>query len=283
MKSGIPTTNHAQLARRAARKFQLLYGRVAAACQPNPLSGFPKTIVTTFFDVEGDYAAPGQHRACIETIYRILEIEKKYGIHSTYNIVARFALDFPDALSALNIAGHEIASHSYDHTVLRGLSSRQLSEDVGRAKTALSDLGVQVVGFRSPQSTWSRRLVRVLFREGFKWSAENGRELYPYRLLSKGAAVLWRFPVTTDDWCYMRDRVTPDEALNTWKLLVRRACDTRRYTAIGFHPWVEAASGRLTAFDEFLHWISEQSDVQVMPFGRVLGLIQERRHLDSST
>jgi peptidoglycan/xylan/chitin deacetylase (PgdA/CDA1 family) len=252
---------------------------MAAAHQPNLLAPLTKTIVTTFYDIEGDYAVPGQHGACIDTIPRILEIEKKYAIRSTYNVVARFALDIPDLLLAIRNAGHEIASHSYDHKILRDLSRHQLAENILRTKEVFSELGIRPIGHRSPQSTWTRELMRLLFQEGFQWTAENGRETYPYVLLRDGAAALWRFPVTDDDWHYMRDGLRPTKVLSIWQNLVQRARETRRYTAIGFHPWIETAADRLAVLDEFLHWLSEQDDVQVMPFGRVLGRIHEQEQL----
>src|SRR5690606_26766797 len=77
---------------RVRRKLRGLRGERRCARQRDPLTGRDRPIVTTFYDVEGDYARRGATPAEIESIGRILEIERRCGIRSTYNIVGRFAL-----------------------------------------------------------------------------------------------------------------------------------------------------------------------------------------------
>ncbi len=117
--------------------------------------------------------------------------------------------------------------------------------------------------------------MRVLANHGFRWSAENGREGRPYRIQGNRTGELWRFPVTDDDWAYERDGLGPDEVSAGWRGRVENARRRRQYVALGFHPWVQAPRERLDALESFLHWTSEQADVEVLTFGQVLDVVRE--------
>jgi len=251
--------------------------RLAASRQPDPLATQTGTIVTIFYDVEGNYAMPGQSAACVGTAWKILEIEARLGIRSTYNMVARLAQEAPDLVAAIARAGSELASHSLDHQVLIRLPHDALADNIRRTRDAFAGLGVRVIGHRSPQSAWNRRLMELLRAEGFRWSAEDGTEPHPYRLAGEPGNALWRFPVADDDWHYGRDPdVRPSVVLARWQSCVRRAVAARRrHIAIGFHPWVEAPRDRFAVFETFMHWLREQRDIRVMPFREVLELMEE--------
>ena len=264
------------LIKRVKRKVQALrYERICSR-QSDPLAAHPGMIVTTFYDVEGDYAMPGKSAASIETVGKILEIEKRYGIRSTYNVVARYALDAPDLMAEIRSAGNEIASHSYDHTILTHLKAAEITDHLRRTKMTFRQLGLDIVGHRSPQSTWDDRVLRSLMAEGYTWSAENGAEPYPYRIREIGGAVLWRFPVTDDDWCYEGEHLRPNAVLQRWQLRIREARGRRKFTAIGFHPWVEASPDRLAVLEEFFRWLTEQDGLQLLPFGDVVRMISQQ-------
>lgn len=243
------------------------------AREPDPLSHYPDMIVTTFYDVEGDYARPGQTPIEIESIRRILEIEKRYAIRSTYNVVARFALDAPALMAEIQRAGNEIASHSYDHSILTRLGATGIAENLSRTRQTFEDLGIHIQGHRSPQSDWDSRVLNALGAHGYSWSAENGSEPYPYRIRKFAEKALWRFPVADDDWSYEADGLSPAAMVERWRRRVRESRGYRKHLALGFHAWVEAGPGRLGALEEFFHWLVEQDGVRVMPFGDVLRLM----------
>lgn len=255
---------------RVRRKLRGLRGERRCARQRDPLTGRDRPIVTTFYDVEGDYARRGATPAEIESIGRILEIERRCGIRSTYNIVGRFALDAPSLVARIRDAGHEIASHSYDHSNLTRLGKAKLLENLERTRRAFEELGITVLGHRSPQSAWDERVLGALADTGFAWNAENGREPYPYRIRLQDGKMLWRFPVAADDWQYESEGLAPARMLERFKQLVRGARGRRTHLAIGFHAWVESAPGRLAALEELFHWLVDEERVEIMPFGDVL-------------
>src|SRR5690606_35412990 len=75
-----PTGVDAMLAqglKRVRYKLQQRRGERLCRAQGDPLAGSTGLIVTTFYDVEGNYAMPGTTPVSIETVGRILEIEKR--------------------------------------------------------------------------------------------------------------------------------------------------------------------------------------------------------------
>jgi peptidoglycan/xylan/chitin deacetylase (PgdA/CDA1 family) len=265
---------------RLRRRTQAWLSTRACARHPNPLAGRDRAIVTTFFDVEGDYAMPGMQSACITTVEKILQIQSDVGIRSTYNVVGELALDAPGMIAGIRAAGHEVASHSLRHRVLTRLSGGEIHQDVSDVKRAFDSLATAIGGHRSPQSAWNRQVTAALCSHGFRWSAEDGPEPYPYPLANGPGGRLWRFPVRDDDWQYESNGLRPQAMLARWQQVVDRelgaggpACGRGRFVAIGFHPWVERSPDRLSAFKDFMTWLREYPDIEIMPFGHVVALI----------
>lgn len=257
--------------KRVRRRVQRLRCEQCCARQRNVLAHHPGTIVTTLYDVEGDWARAGMNRAEADTVARILDIEQRCGIRSTYNVVARFALSAPDVVASIRGAGNEIASHSNDHSILTRLKRSEIVDNVRSAKRTFESLGIEVLGHRSPQSAWDDRVLDALVEQGYAWSAEDGAEPYPYRIRG-GGGELWRFAVAIDDWAYEAEGLAPAAMVERWQRKVREARGRAKHVAIGFHAWVEAARGRLAALEDFFQWLVAEEHVTVMPFGDVLRL-----------
>jgi peptidoglycan-N-acetylglucosamine deacetylase len=240
----------------------------------NPLRWHGRPVVTTFFDVEGDYAMPGMNAACIGHVEKILRIQDDLGIKSTYNVVAELALEAPGMVEDIRDAGHEIASHSLRHRVLSRLPARDLTADISQARAAFARLGIDVSGHRSPQSAWTRTLLEELANQGFRWNAEDGSEPHPYPIAGSSGRALWRFPVRDDDWHYEASGISPKALLKRWQAGVEDHVRDGRYVAIGFHPWVQRYPDRLAAFKDFMAWLRDDPRFDILPFGHVLDLIE---------
>jgi peptidoglycan-N-acetylglucosamine deacetylase len=264
----------ARLPERLRRRVQARVSNLLCARHPNPLEKHGRPVITTFFDVEGDYAMPGMNQACIGGVEKILRIQEDLGIRSTYNVVARLAVEAPGMIADIRDAGHELASHSLEHRTLTRLSSAALADDLASTRRAFEDLGVRAIGHRSPQSAWTRSLLEELAQQQFRWNAEDGPERHPYPVFDGAAGRLWRFPVRDDDWHYEGSGMRPAELLKRWQDTVDDHVRDRRFVAIGFHPWVQRLPERLSAFKDFMTWLREYPDVDVLPFGQVLKLIE---------
>lgn len=225
--------------------------------------------LTIFHDYEGEYARKGLRDISYKGVSRILDIEKKYKIKTTFNTVGRLINDVPEIISRILADGHEIANHTYSHEVMTGLSKREIVKDIEKAKYAFEKIGVDLTGFRSPKGQWSLKLMDILLEEGYIWSAEVDKAAYPYVLRKKNNRVLVRMPIVMDDWAYESKNVDPEQMFNSLMSAVKKMADEKRYGAIGFHPWVQAiGEGRLETFERFVNEITS-SKIKVVTFGEM--------------
>lgn len=172
----------------------------------------------------------------------VLEMLSRRAVRATFNCCAALAESAPQRLLAVIAAGHEVACHAYRHESPRDLSDDQLESMLARSVDATAAIGIRPLGFRSPQSHWDDRLMARLPAHGFTYSAEHDEAKRPY--LMQASPPLWRMPIVTDDWGYVRRPAEPQRvAARQFDLVRRLASGARpaRFVAIGFHPWLLAA------------------------------------------
>lgn len=114
------------------------------------------------FDVEnwydgnlqrGSYRGPRDDRVEAET-EAVVETLAAAETRATFFVLGRVAVRFPGLIRSLEAAGHEVASHGFDHELVYRQTPQQFGEDITRARVLLEDLiGVPVLGYRAP--SWS--------------------------------------------------------------------------------------------------------------------------------
>ena len=223
--------------------------------------------ITIFHDYEGNYAGSNLKNASDKGVSKILDIEEKYKINATYNVVGKLMNDVPETISRILSKGHEIASHSYNHSIMTNLSKNEIIEDIERTKKLFKSFGIELKGFRSPQSKWNFNQMAVLLDQGIHWSAEADYARFPYIIKRKRGMHVVRMPVIMDDWAYQSINITPKIMLQRLQECVGQICKEKRYGAIGFHPWVQGQNdNRLFVFEEFISELSERNDVKILTF-----------------
>jgi polysaccharide deacetylase family protein (PEP-CTERM system associated) len=92
----------------------------------------------------------------------LLEELEAADVKATFFIVGQIARDYPTLVGAIHAAGHEVASHGWDHQRVVNLTPVTFREDVRRSKDALEQVtGQAVVGYRAPtfsimrQTAWA--------------------------------------------------------------------------------------------------------------------------------
>jgi polysaccharide deacetylase family protein (PEP-CTERM system associated) len=92
----------------------------------------------------------------------ILEFLAERQISATFFVVGRIAETNSDLVRSIQDAGHEVASHSWDHRRIHKLTPEAFREDVRISKDALEQAsGAAVVGYRAPtfsvvrQTAWA--------------------------------------------------------------------------------------------------------------------------------
>jgi polysaccharide deacetylase family protein (PEP-CTERM system associated) len=106
-------------------------------------------------------------------------------------------------------AGHELASHGYDHTRVDRLTSVSFREDIRRTKGIIEEIaGRPVLGYRAPTFSIGRNnqwAYEVLEQEGYSYSSSIypiRHDLYgdlhaPRRPFRPGSGGIWELPLTT--------------------------------------------------------------------------------------
>jgi polysaccharide deacetylase family protein (PEP-CTERM system associated) len=151
-----------------------------------------------------------ESRVCRNTDL-LMAILEDAGVHATFFVLGWVAERFPDLVRRIHAAGHELASHSYDHGLVYDKTPDTFRADLRRARTAIGDAtGVTVRGYRAPSYSVTERslwALDVLVSEGYEYDSS----IYPVRhdrygiptwprhiqLLERGDGRLWELPGST--------------------------------------------------------------------------------------
>jgi polysaccharide deacetylase family protein (PEP-CTERM system associated) len=121
-----------------------------------------------------------ESRVCANTD-RLLELFDAMGVRSTFFILGWVAERFPRLVLRIHEAGHELASHGYNHCLVYETDPESFRADIQRARAAIEDAaGVRVQGYRAPSFSITRRsmwALDVLISEGYAFDAS----IYPIR------------------------------------------------------------------------------------------------------
>ena len=122
------------------------------------------------------------------SINALLELMERHHATGTFFTVGWVAERHPEMMRRIVAAGHEVASHTYDHARVSTQTPRSFRESVRRAKDILESItGYEVLGFRAPSFSISRGMewaLDVLIEEGHLYDSS----LFPVRRPGYGYA-----------------------------------------------------------------------------------------------
>ena len=138
--------------------------------------------------------------------FKILDTLSQKKVQATFFVLGFVAERYPDLISEIEKAGHEIATHGYSHKQVYTMTPDMFRQDLIKAVSIITQItGQPVKGYRAPE--WSIRddslwALDILRQEGFEYDSSMtplpiiGNQNYsriPYRLtLDEGH--LWEFP-----------------------------------------------------------------------------------------
>lgn len=107
---------------------------------------------------------------------RVLDLFADAGVRATFFALGWVAQRHPALVRRIVAAGHELASHGWDHALVSDLGEAAFRADIRRTKSVLEDLaGVPVVGYRAPTfsitpaaTPWAHA---ALAEEGYRYSS----------------------------------------------------------------------------------------------------------------
>jgi polysaccharide deacetylase family protein (PEP-CTERM system associated) len=146
----------------------------------------------------------------VETnIDRLLKLFSDNRAVATFFTLGWIAERHPEMVRRIAAAGHELASHGYDHTRVDRLTPTSFREDVRRTKRTIEDIaGSPIYGYRAPtfsigsDTPWA---YEILEEEGYWYSSSIypiRHDLYgaadaPRHAFRPGSGRLWEFPLAT--------------------------------------------------------------------------------------
>jgi polysaccharide deacetylase family protein (PEP-CTERM system associated) len=119
---------------------------------------------------------------------RILALMERFGATGTFFTLGWVAERHPALVRAIAAAGHEVASHGWDHRRVTDLTPDEFRDQVRRSKRLLEDqAGAPVLGYRAPSYSivqgreWA---LDILLEEGYQYDSS----LFPVRRSGYGYA-----------------------------------------------------------------------------------------------
>lgn len=108
-------------------------------------------------------------------VERILALFDEAGLKATFFTLGWIAERHPAMIRRIVAAGHELASHGWDHVRLTRLDAPALRADLLRTRATLEDRGgVAVIGYRAPSYSIGHRnlwALRVVEETGHRYSS----------------------------------------------------------------------------------------------------------------
>jgi peptidoglycan/xylan/chitin deacetylase (PgdA/CDA1 family) len=221
---------------------------------------------------------------------RILALLESRGIKSTFFVPGHTARAYPDTVTAIHAAGHEIGHHGWVHENPVTLTPEREREVLLKGLEALHDVaGVRPVGYRSPGWDNSPHTVPLLLEHGFEYeSSLMGSDFEPYWCrvgdeFSQTEAFRWGTPVALvelpvawhlDDFIQFEFVATPTAILNaarsttmSWEIWTQEF--EYLYERVGkglmtitMHPQVIGRGHRMLFLERFIDFVSARGDVR---------------------
>lgn len=158
--------------------------------------------VLAFEDVVSRSGWERFERRVVKNTMRIIEILEAFKIKATFFVLGWVAEREPALIKEIARAGHEVASHGYDHRLVYRMGKEGFREDAKRSKAILEDItGKAVLGYRASNfsitedSMWA---LEILAEEGFQYDSS----IFPVKHPNYGIPEYERFPhiVQGDGW-----------------------------------------------------------------------------------
>ena len=107
----------------------------------------------------------------VQNTQRLLELLDRHRVHGTFYVLGWIAERFPQLVSDIHAAGHEIGSHSYWHHLIYQQTPDEFRDDLRRSRDVLTNIiGEKITCYRAPTFSITRKswwALEILIEEGF--------------------------------------------------------------------------------------------------------------------
>lgn len=141
----------------------------------------------------------------------LLEILDTHQVRGTFFVLGWIASHYPALVERIHEAGHEVASHGFEHTMITEMTPEAFRQDIRKSKAILEGItGAPVAGYRAPtfsiveKTSWA---YEILLQEGYSYSSSVypiWHDRYgwpdfgddPRRVASDANGEIWEVPLT---------------------------------------------------------------------------------------
>ncbi|MPZ98947.1 MAG: polysaccharide deacetylase family protein [Dehalococcoidia bacterium] len=199
---------------------------------------------------------------------RILELLHEYDVPASFYVPGWVAERWPEAVTSIAAAGHEVGHHGYLHEAPASLSRETEAEVLDRGSAILQAItGQPPEGYRSPSWELSEHSLALLAERGFLYDSSLMGDDAPYAVsASEDGAVLVEVPVhwSLDDapaFAFnpavgrLDPMSTPEDMYVTWLGAFEELYARGRAFTLTMHPWVIGRAGRLRMLERLIRTI----------------------------
>jgi len=221
-----------------------------------------------------------RHESRVEKNTRkLLDLLAEHGVKATFFILGWVAEHHPSLVRSIAAAGHEIASHGYNHRLVYDLTPEQFREDVRKAKRLLEDvISTPVIGYRATSYSIVKKTLwalDILVEEGFLYDSSifpihHDRYGFPEAdrfpsTIKTGKGEIMEFPPSTFPFLGQNIPVAGGGYFRLYPLLltkavIKRINENEKKAAIVYvHPWeIDVDQPRLkgSTLSEFRHYVN---------------------------
>jgi peptidoglycan/xylan/chitin deacetylase (PgdA/CDA1 family) len=202
---------------------------------------------------------------------RILGLLAEYQLPATFFVPGLTAERYPQTVSAILDAGHEVAHHSWSHRSAVDLTPDEERADFERALAVLEGLGVEVRGYRAAlwEATW--RTPGLIAEHGLLYDSSLMDDDRPYILQTDEGDIVELPPFWgLDDWEQYAFLPRPNigttikSPVAVAELWIHELDAMRRHGCLFMltcHPFLSGRAGRLEALRMLIEAALERGDV----------------------
>jgi len=187
----------------------------------------------------------------------LLELLDAHHVRGTFFVLGWIAERHPELIEKIFKAGHEVASHGFDHTMITEMTPEVFRKDVRASKAILEGItGKSITGYRAPtfsiteKTSWA---YEILLQEGYSYSSsvypiwhdrygwpKFGND--PRQVGSDKNGEIWEVPLTVGSLGPFRIPFGGGGYLRAYPLLLTNALfrdlsRKGRHGVVYIHPW----------------------------------------------
>ncbi|TAD77578.1 MAG: DUF3473 domain-containing protein [Sphingomonadales bacterium] len=110
-----------------------------------------------------------------DNVFRVIDLFAEADVRATFFTLGWVAKRHPNMIRRIVDAGHEVASHGYDHARVFTFTRREFADDIRKARDIIEDCaGVAVTGYRAPSFSIDHRTpwaFAELAEQGYAYSS----------------------------------------------------------------------------------------------------------------